>query len=51
MMSLISKDQESIVRVCIAKGKKSVHADNVHISSKDKQKLERCMAKNFTNAA
>jgi phosphoribosyl 1,2-cyclic phosphodiesterase len=50
-MSLVPKDQESVVRISIVKGKKPVFADDVHISSNDAQKLERYVAKNFTNAA
>lgn len=47
-MSLVPKDQESIVRVSIVKGKKPVFAGDVRISSKDAQKLEKYIAKNFS---
>jgi hypothetical protein len=50
-MSLVPKDQESVVKISIVKGKKPVFADDVRISSKDAQKLERYVAKNFANAA
>ena len=50
-MSLVPRDQDSVVRVSITKGKKPIFADEIRISGRDAKRLERYMAKNFAMIA
>jgi hypothetical protein len=49
-MSLVSQDHNSLVRISITKGKKPVFAEDVAISGKDAQRLERYIRQNFATA-
>lgn len=48
-ISLTPRDQESLIRVDVIKGKKPLFADNLRVSNKDAQRLIRYIEKNFSS--